>query len=156
MRPPLFFGLWNGLDKKALGLREQGPLRVEDGRFGPVFSAVALQNAALDAKLNLSGNGAKVFDFQFAGNGGPALSTNSLAHGFVEQGSDDAAVEITGVAGEGAGNCREADDGAVGGEEEFETQTGGIGRAATEAAVAGRVGQGRELFTGFGHDCLAG
>ena len=46
------------------------------------------------------GTGAQVFDVKFARHGECVAGADGFAHGFVEQGSDDSAMEVAGVARE--------------------------------------------------------
>jgi hypothetical protein len=142
------------VDKESLAPSQCGPFSVNNLCFGPVFAALAADYAALQANGRAGGNRAAVVDLDVAGHGSKTQCADGLAHDFVEQCGDDAAVQIAGVAFECIRNRHKADDRSVLGEKEFELQTAGVCRAAAEAAVAGDVGHGGEVISGFRH-CFA-
>ena len=120
-----------------------------------MLARLVADHAALDAKLRSAGNGTKVVDLDFSRHRNAALRANRFAHGFIEKCGDDAAVQIAGMAFEGVGDDGKADDRAIVREQEFEAEAARIRRAATEAPVAGRVGDGSEVFVTLCHAGLA-
>jgi hypothetical protein len=78
-----------------------------------------------------------------ASHGRPATGANGLAHGFIEQRGDDAAMDITGRALKSIRHRLKADNGAIFGEQKFELQSGGIGWSAAKTAILGCVRQWR-------------
>ena len=135
-------------DEEALAGGEGVAFGVLDGGLGPELAAFDAFDVAVEADRLSGGNGAQVFDLKLACEGDFATGAVGLAHGFVEEGGDDAAVEVTRrafvlVAESGFGG----DDAAVvGGEGEMEAY-GVIGSAA-EAAVALAVGERRNGMGG--------
>lgn len=100
-----------------------------------MLAKVAANDAALDADRLAAGNGTKVLDFDLARDGRIAFGSNCLAHGFVEQRGNDAAMEVAGVPAECVGDDGKADDRAIGGEHELEMEPSEIGWPTTETAI---------------------
>jgi len=92
---------------------------VENAGFSEMPAPPAADDAPFDAQRHAAGNWAQVLDLQFARDRGVALRTYSFAHGFIEQRGDDAAVQVAGMAVEGAWDDGETDD-AIGCENELE------------------------------------
>lgn len=149
--PPSAFGACADFDEQSLALREYASFLIDDARFGPMFSRLVANHAALDTNWRSTGNRQEVVDLHLARHRCAALGADRLAHGFIEQRSDNAAVQIAGMAVECAGNDGKAHDGTVVGEQEFETQPISICLSTAEAAVIGRMGKGCEVFVALGH-----
>ena len=91
----------------AVGVLDQG--------FGPVFTAFAAGYPALDTDGGTGWDWAQVFHLHLAGHSGYALGAVGFAHGFVEQGGDDATVLVAGRAFVLVGDDGVRDDGSFGG-----------------------------------------
>jgi len=111
-----------------------------------MLARLVANHAALDANWRSTGNRAEVVDLDLARHRGFAPSPHCLAHGLIEQRGDNAAVQIAGMAVEGAGDGGKAHNGAVVRKQEFEAQSILICLSAAEAAVSGRMSKGREVF----------
>jgi len=146
-----FPGGCGDVNEKPFSLGEHDFGIIQDARLGPMLARLIADDTTLDAKLLSARSRTEVVDFDFSCHRSAALSTNRFAHGFIEQRGDDAAVQVAGVAFEGAGDDRKADDRAILREQEFEAEAALIRRAATEAAVTGRMGEGSEVFVSLSH-----
>src|SRR3984957_1810033 len=120
-----------------------------------MLTRLEANDAAFDANRRSTGNGAKVVDLESFRHRGPPRGGTSFAHGLIEQRGDDAAVQIAGRALKGVRNNRKAYESSVFRAKEFEVHTVLICRAATEASVVSRVGEGREVFVALCHAGLA-
>lgn len=118
-------------------------------RFSVVATAVRVEMTGGESERLAEGNGAKVLDFEMAGHSEDAAGAVGFAHGFVEEGGDDAAVGVAGRSGKAAGEAEVADDVFVGIDEEFEAKAGGVIEPAAEAVIEGSVGQRSESGLGW-------
>ncbi len=144
------FAGWVDFNEQRLGAGEDFAGGVEDAGLGVVLAAIALNGAGLNADARSRRDRAQVVDLDVAGHGRESLGADCLAHGFVKERGDDAAMEDAVRALEGFGNGWQGDDQAIVGDEEFEMQTPRIGLAATKAAVLRGVGKGLKVFSGSG------
>jgi hypothetical protein len=142
---------WLDLDEQPFALRQPGSFRVENAGFCPVLASFAAQHPALHAYGHSAGDGQAVVYFQVACHCGQAAGTNCLTHGFIQQGCDDAAVQVAGMPFECSRYRRWANHGAICGKQEFELEAAGIRRAAAEASVLRCVGQRRQFFVAYCH-----
>lgn len=92
------------LDEQAFAVREDGSGVVKDAGFGPVLAALVMVHAAFEANGCIAGNRTSVVHFHVAGHTHHVAGANSLAHGFVEEGGDDAAVHVAARAFKGVWN----------------------------------------------------
>ena len=120
-----------------------------------MFVALAANDTALNAQRLAAGDGPKKVSFDLASHGRFGLGAHGLAHGLIEERDNDAAVQIAGMSLECVGDDGMGDDEAFRRKEEVEVQTGVVGRSTAEAAIAGSVGEGRELLVAFCHAGLA-
>lgn len=105
---PVFVGLprlgisvfWAGanFDEDASGLRQDHAAGVENLRFGPMSADLISDDAAFEAKLRVGRHRAQKLDFHMKGHRGTASRSYGLAHRFIEEGCDDAAVQNSGMA----------------------------------------------------------
>ncbi len=106
-----------------------------------MLAAFAASHFSFDAQGRGRGYGTQIIDLDMARHGGQTLGAHGLAHGLVEQGGDDAAVQAAGMAFEGMRDDCEADHAAIRGVQEFQAQPRGIGLAAAKTAIRRRVGR---------------
>jgi len=146
--------LWN-LDEDGFAAGKNLAGGVGELRFAVVASAVGFQVARSEGERRGEGDRAEVVDGEMARHGENAAGAVRFAHGFVEQGGDDAAVGVARGSRETAGEAGVADDGAVVGDEEAEMQSGGVFEPAPEAVVESAVGERGErgflVGAGSGH-----
>ena len=147
-------------EEEGFGVGERCAVGGEEvGGVEEFAGAFAAEVAGGEGEQGVEGGGAKVIDAHVAGHGEEAEGTVELAHGFVEQGGDDAAVD---VAGRPLVELGELDGGGGGdlvfagwwwgvdGEAEMEALR--IGGAAAEAMGGEFVdGEVVELFGEVGH-----
>ncbi len=128
----------------------------EDGAFGVLqlglveeFATFAVEVAADEDERVVQRGWAQVVDLKMTGHGEDVEGAVELAHGLVEEGGDDASVDVAGrafvVAGELNGGGTGEGDG-VGGE--VEVKAFGVGGTASEA-VAGALVDGGAVGGGF-------
>ena len=132
-------------------MREGGSLSVENPSLCPVLSAFTAHDAAFQPHGHSTGDGAPVVDLHVAGHGGQAARADGFAHGFIQQSGNDAAMQVAWMTFECGRYRSRADDCAILGKQEVEVKTAGIGGAAAETAVLGRVGQRRQFFVAYRH-----
>ena len=101
--------------------------------FGPAFQD----------EIGMERNGAAVVDGHVARHSDDVAEAVGLAHGFVEQGSDDAPVRVSGRPLELRGEADTAEDTLFFIDKEFQMETRRIVVATTEAAVQRPVRQGK-------------
>ena len=101
--------------------------------FGPAFQD----------EIGMERNGAAVVDGHVARHSDDVAETVGLAHGFVEQGSDDAPVRVSGRPLELRGEAETAEDTLFFIDKELQMETCRIVVATTEAAVPRPVRQGK-------------
>lgn len=141
-------------DEEALGAGEDCAVGVVDLGLVEELAALAAEVAAGEHEQLVERGGAKVIDLHVAGHGEDAEGTVELAHGLVEQGGDDASMN---VAGRAFVKLRELDVSGGGGDAgvrcvdgEVEVESLRVGRAAAEAVVGalieGGSGLHRRLF----------
>src|SRR5438045_760273 len=133
-------------DKQALAVSQDRSGIVKDAGLGPMLAAFVMVDAAFEANGRTAENRAPVVHLHVTCHTYHVAGADGLAHGFVEQGGDDAAVEKAARAFERVGDCRHADHGTVVGQHEFEMQTGRICRAAPETAIMCGMRERGELF----------
>ena len=146
-------------DEETVGAGEDGAVRVLDFclmKELAVWCSVGLRRAAEVAADEdeglVEGHGAEVVDLHVAGHGEDVERAVELAHGFVEEGGDDAAVDVAGRAFVHAGEVDVGGGGdgfgvgGVGGEDEMEALW--VGGAAAEAVVGALVDGGSGLERG--------
>lgn len=143
------------LDEQALAVREDGSGVVKDAGFGPVLVALVMVDAAFETNGRSAGNRASVVHLHVAGHADDVAGADGLAHGFVEQGGDNAAVHIAAWAFEGVGDRRQADDRTVFGEHEFEMEADRVCGSATEAAIVRGVRKRGEFLGVYVHRVCA-
>ena len=116
-------------------------------------AAVGLGVARGEGERDGEGNGAEVVDLKVARHSEDVAGAVGFAHGFVEEGGDDAAVGVAGRPGEAASEAGMADDVAGVVDEEAEAEAGGVCESAAEAVVECAVGEGGEggVFWNAGH-----
>ena len=144
------FAGWVDFNEQRLGAGEDFAGGVEDAGLGVVLAAIALNGAGLNADARSRRDRAQVVDLDVAGHGRESLGADCLAHGFVKERGDDAAMEDAVRTFKRIRNGGQGDDGAVPGDEEFEAQTRGVGLTAAEAAVLSGVKQRLKVFSGSG------
>jgi len=86
------------LDKQPLALGQHGSVGAEDAGFCPVLAAFIPRDAAFQEERLAGGNRPQVVNLHVACHGDEAARTYGLAHGLVDQGGDDAAVQVARVA----------------------------------------------------------
>src|SRR5580658_307251 len=79
-----------------------------------------------------------------------AAYPDRLAHHFIQQRSDNAAMDVAYRAFKCIRHCRKTHDRVIFGKEEFEMQSYGVGLAAAETAVLRGVGHRGQVFAGCG------
>ena len=84
-------------------------------------------------------NGPLVVDLKMSCHRGEGSGANCLAHGFIEQGCDDASVQIAGVTFKCNRNVCGTHHRTVGRQQKLELQAIWIGFAASEAAILSGV-----------------
>jgi len=136
------------LNEEGLAADESTAFGVENLRLGPVLAAFTLGAAALNAQRHAGGYWEAIVDLKVTRDGGETEGADGLAHGFVEERSENSAVNVAGRAFKEVGDGDGADDSAVRRAEEVKLEAAGVGRAATEAAVLCSVGQGCEVGGG--------
>jgi hypothetical protein len=94
--------------------------------FGVVAAAGGSSVAAGEGERLAEGDWAEIVDFDMAGHGEDAAGAVGFAHGFVEEGGDDASVGVAGRADEAAGETEMRDDVTVGIDEELEAEAGRV------------------------------
>ena len=92
--------------------------------------------------------GSEIFNLHVACHGDYAELPVSLAHCFVEECSDDAAMHVAGRAFEAARNADTAYDAMVLIDEKPEAETGAVLLSTAEAVIQSAVLQGHELLRG--------
>ena len=97
-----------------------------------LFSA---DQAAFQANRRLGVNGAQVLHRHLAGQGGYPARPKGLAHGLVEHGGNDAAMQVTGWTLKAGRNGCQANDAQIFGDHVFQMKAGDIGRSAAKTAV---------------------
>ena len=122
---------------------------VGDLRFAEVAAAVVFDVARGESERDGQGHGAQILHLHLPGHGKNVAGAVRFAHGFVEEGGDDASMGVAGRAGETAGEAKVRDDVTVGIDEEFEAEAGRILEATAEALVEGSVGEGTEGQLGW-------
>lgn len=120
-----------------------------------MFAAFAARDAALDEDGGAGGDGLEVFDLHLASHGGDAMGAVGFAHGFIEEGGDDAAVEIAGRALIVVRDSGEADNSVIGSYGEIKAQANGVGETAAEAVILRSVIERGEVFAGVGSGSIA-
>lgn len=75
-----------------------------------MLAAVHADFPALDAERLVEGHGLKVFDMNLAGQGDHVAQLVHFAHGFVEEGGDDAAVAVAGRSGVALAQAKAANE----------------------------------------------
>jgi hypothetical protein len=132
-------------DEEALGTGEDGAVAALDFGLVEELAAFAAEVSADENERLVEGNWAKVVDFHVAGHGDNVEGAVELAHGFVEEGSNDAAMNVAGWAFVGA---IELDARGCGGEfgigvdSEGEVEALWVGGTTAEA-MAGALVDGR-------------
>jgi len=111
-----------------------------------MLSALVANDTAFHAYRLATGNGAAVVHFEVSRHCSETSRANCFAHGFVEQGGNDSAMQISRVAFEAIRDADRANDCAIFREQEFELQSVLIRFAATEAAILSCVGQWCEII----------
>lgn len=103
------------------------------------FAGGVALGAAFEEEAGFERDGKVIVDGDVARHRGDIAVTIGLAHGFVEQGGDDAAVRVAGRALELRGEIHAADDAVLFVDEELQVESYGVGFAASEAAIQGAV-----------------
>lgn len=124
------------------------------------FAAFAAEVTADEKERLVEGNRAKVVDFHVAGHSDDIEGAVELAHGFVEKGGDDAAMDVAGRSlveaveyemGRGDGCLRIR---GVAGEDEVEALW--VGRTAAEAVACALVDSRVSVHGGGDVSCVVG
>jgi len=145
---------WPHLDEESLAVRQHGSFGIQNFGFGPVFTALVVSNAAFEPQRLAGGHWPQIVHFHVPCHGRETAGADGFAHGLVDQGRDDPAMQIARMAFEVVRDFGKADDGTVFGEQKVEAQAGGIGVAATEASVLCGVRQWGQVLNGFCHSYL--
>jgi hypothetical protein len=133
-------------DEEAFGACEDLADRRLDFRLVEELAAFAAEVATDKGEWLVEGDGAEIVDLYMAGHGEDIKRAIELAHGLVEKGGDDAAMDMAGrpfvhaVELEVACGDRAGWVAGVGGEDEVEAL--GIGGAASEAMTGSLVDGG--------------
>jgi hypothetical protein len=140
-------------DKQALAARQHLAFFVEYLRFISVPAALDFELARFDAQRLMERHGLEVIHSHLGSHGDDLAQLVYLAHGFVEDGGDDAAMAVSGRPGVALAEAEAADE-AVAFLVIGETQLHAVGvvGAADEAAIGrqfyvARVVSGTVLFT---------
>lgn len=104
-----------------------------------MLSAFVADDAAFHADRLAGRNGAAVVHFKMASHCGEAPGAHCLAHGFIEKGGYDAAVQVSGMTFEPIRNAGWADNRAVFGEKKLKLKAIRICLSAAETAILGCV-----------------
>ena len=128
-------------DEDGFGSGEDLAGGVGEVGFDVVAAAGGSSVAGGEGERLAEGDGAEVVDVEAAGHGEDAAGAVGFAHGFVEEGGDDASMGVAGRSGEAGGEASVADDvpGLI--REKAEAQAGAVFEAAAEAVVEGAVGE---------------
>jgi hypothetical protein len=137
-------------DEEALAAGEDFVFVVEDLGHVDVLAAFYAEFAGFDVERLFQGNRLQILDGDFGGQGDDVAQFIYFAHGFVEDGGDDATVAVSGRSGVALGEAKFADKTAplsvVG---ETQAHAVGIAGAASEAAVFLELHVAR-VVSGFG------
>ena len=138
-------------EEEALGLNEEGAVRMVEGGGMEELAALAADVVAGEGEGDVQGTGAEVVNLQVSGHGQDVQGAVELGHGLIHQGGDDAAVDVAGRAFVQAGeiDCGRHGDvrGIFGVEGEVQMKALRVVGAAAEAVIGlfvegfvGRVG----------------
>lgn len=110
-----------------------------------------------ECERNAERHGTDIVDFHLPGHSDNASGAIRLAHGFVEQGGNDAAMRVSGGAGKTFAEPRMADDGSGVVDKEPQAQAGAILLSAAETVVQRAMGERSQMRLlsriRMGHEC---
>ncbi len=115
---------------------------ISERAFGVMASTCGAGVAGGENEWLTERDGTQVLDVEGAGHGDDAASAIGLAHGFVEEGGNDASMGVTWRTGETGSEAETADDVLVGVGEEAKAQARGVVESAAEAVIQGAVSEG--------------
>ena len=130
-------------EEDGLGAGEGCAGFIRDFGFAAVNPSRFLDVTAGEQERRGERDGLEVVHFHLAGHGEDAELAVGFAHGFVEQGGDDASVSVSGRTFEAVWHAHSADDGLLLVDEKFKAEASAVGLSAAKAVIEGAV---RERF----------